>query len=163
MHLTVGQESNKVEGRTASETGTSPERRHPFPFTQNIDQIVLETDNRIISSGSGILLEKSPVGMTVRKRKKGSLTNLGEPIERKVIRFPSQNIGKRKNLVDVRLCQGEHHCRGNLFFTKKIQKCHHPAEVAFPPDIVIVLLQPFQADLKIIRHADIDHTLQFLG
>jgi len=61
MNLTIRQQSHKVENRPAAMTGTARPQRAAMEMADDVEQVVLEAQDRIGAAGGQIIMQKSDI------------------------------------------------------------------------------------------------------
>ena len=96
-----GSSAMKVERRAAAETGAAAEGGLAALAPQDVDQVVLDAERRIVLGGRQVLLEEPRVPLAGRQAQVRALPDHGQAVEVKVVDEAAQRSRQRDHLIDV--------------------------------------------------------------
>ena len=151
MHLPIGKEGEKVKGGSTPKTRTPAKRFHPPLLEYDVDQVVLQAENRVIIGGLQVLLKKAGILIAGGELQVRPLSYLREAVEGKGISQLAEHLCERQDVIDVVLRECEHHHRVDAEVAQDLKELDGTCKVSRSTNIIIVFREPFQADLKMVN------------
>ena len=131
-------------------------------MAEDVEQVVFESQDAIILSGQGILLEEGCVFGLGRHVQGNSLPRSREPVEGKTVGHVPEELPQRDHLIEIRPCQSEHDVRSKTEAFGGSQEGYYLVEVATPSHCIVMLLQPLETHLIVEGSLDLDQSLDIV-
>lgn len=163
VNFAVRKQSDKVEGRSAAEAGAAVERRLALLIPNDVEEIVLDSQNRIGPAGRVVVAQQGFERLLVRHRQGCPLADRRQSIERELFGVTAQALAQFKHLVKVVARQRQHDARADIEVAKTAEKLDDLREEAGAADVVVVLRQALETDLVVAGRFDLANAFEILA